>query len=175
MRYFVNIDGEEHVVDLAELPGGQFEVRLPESADADASAGPALPAEISHTADALTVRIGGQVYDLVLDGELPDIEAWSSGRRATLKVESARMRAAAEVKRPGMADSDGVLKSPMPGKVVKVLVAEGDTIEAGAPLIVVEAMKMENELVAPNSGTVQKVHVKPGDTVEGGAKLVTVG
>jgi len=175
MRYFVNIDGEEHVVELAELPGGQLEVRLLDSAGADASAAPALPAEISHSAGALTVRLDGKVYDLVLDGELPDIEAWSSGRRATLKVESARMRAAAEVKRPGAAGGDGVLKSPMPGKVVKVLIAEGDTIEAGMPVVVVEAMKMENELVAPKSGVVQKVHAQPGDTVEGGAKLVTVG
>jgi glutaconyl-CoA/methylmalonyl-CoA decarboxylase subunit gamma len=65
--------------------------------------------------------------------------------------------------------------SPMPGRVVKVLVAEGDQVEAGAPLIVVEAMKMENELVSARSGTVRKVHVARGQTVEGGARLVEVG
>ena len=63
----------------------------------------------------------------------------------------------------------------MPGKVVKVLVAEGDEVAAGVPVVVVEAMKMENELASTRAGVVQKVHVKPGDAVEGGARLVTVG
>ena len=49
-----------------------------------------------------------------------------------------------------------------------------DEVEAGAPIVVVEAMKMENELSAPKAGTVQKLHVAQGDTVEGGARLVTV-
>jgi biotin carboxyl carrier protein len=71
--------------------------------------------------------------------------------------------------------SDGAVTSPMPGKVVKVLVKEGDQVDLGAPLVVVEAMKMENELSAPRAGTVKAVHVKPGDAVEGGALLVTVG
>ena len=73
-----------------------------------------------------------------------------------------------------MTRGDGVITSPMPGKVVKLLVAEGDEVEAGAPIVVVEAMKMENELSAPKAGTVQKLHVAQGDTVEGGARLVTV-
>jgi biotin carboxyl carrier protein len=175
MRYFVNIDGEEHVVELAELPGGQLQVRLLESADADASAAPAVPAEISHTAAGITVRIAGKVYDVVLDGELPSIDAWVGGRRAQLHVETARMRAAAQVKSPHAAGADGVVKSPMPGKVVKVLVGEGDEVEPGMPLVVVEAMKMENELTSPRAGVVRKIHAAPGDTVEGGAKLVTVG
>jgi pyruvate carboxylase subunit B len=63
----------------------------------------------------------------------------------------------------------------MPGKVVKVLVKEGDEVEPGRPMVVVEAMKMENELVAEIAGTVQKVYVQPGDAVEGGARLVTIG
>jgi biotin carboxyl carrier protein len=63
----------------------------------------------------------------------------------------------------------------MPGKVVKVLVAEGDSVDAGKPLVVVEAMKMENELVAEAPGVVKKVYVQPGDAVEGGAKLISIG
>jgi methylmalonyl-CoA carboxyltransferase small subunit len=62
----------------------------------------------------------------------------------------------------------------MPGKVVKVLVKEGDEVEPGRPLVVVEAMKMENELVAEAPGTVKKVHVQPGDAVEGGAALILI-
>ena len=63
----------------------------------------------------------------------------------------------------------------MPGRIVKILVTEGDSVAAGAPLVVVEAMKMENELSAPRAGVVQKLHVQPGETVESGALLVTVG
>ena len=57
---------------------------------------------------------------------------------------------------------------------MRILVAEGATVAAGAPVIVVEAMKMENELAAPRDGVVKKVHVATGATVEGGALLVEV-
>jgi biotin carboxyl carrier protein len=67
-----------------------------------------------------------------------------------------------------------VLASPMPGKVVKVLCSAGDEVAAGAGLVVVEAMKMENELRAPRAGKVEKVHVKEGQPVEGQETLVTL-
>lgn len=174
MRYFVNIDGEEHVVEIAELPGGGYEVRLLDSADADSSTARVLPARYSHTGSARTLQLGDRVFDVVLEGELPKVGAWVSGRRAALTVESARMRAAADVRNLSGDGHDGTVTSPMPGRVIKVLVAEGDEVLSGAPVVVVEAMKMENELGAPKAGVVQKVHVRPGDAVEGGAKLVTV-
>lgn len=174
MRYFVNIDGEEHVVEVAELPGGRHEVRLLASAGADSSTARVLPARFSHTGSALTLQLGERVFDVVLEGELPKLGAWISGHRADLEVESARMRAAAELKVRPSAGHDGTVTSPMPGKVIKVLVAEGDEVADGAPVVVVEAMKMENELGSPRAGVVQKVHVQPGDAVEGGARLVTV-
>jgi biotin carboxyl carrier protein len=62
----------------------------------------------------------------------------------------------------------------MPGKVVRVLVASGDTVHARQPLIVVEAMKMENELRAAGDGTVGEVHVAPGTSVEAGAPLIDI-
>lgn len=64
--------------------------------------------------------------------------------------------------------------SQMPGKVVRVLVAEGDEVEAGAGLIVVEAMKMENEIVTEKGGKVTKVAVAPGEAVEAGALLLVI-
>jgi biotin carboxyl carrier protein len=62
----------------------------------------------------------------------------------------------------------------MPGKVIAVLVAEGDPVEKGQGLVIVEAMKMENEVRSPISGEVKEIKIKPGDTVEGGAVLVIV-
>ncbi|MBI1723186.1 MAG: biotin/lipoyl-binding protein [Gemmatimonadetes bacterium] len=66
----------------------------------------------------------------------------------------------------------GALLAPMPGLVVRVLVAEGDRVAAGAALVVVEAMKMENELKALAPGMVRRVRVEPGTGVEKGAVLV---
>ena len=66
------------------------------------------------------------------------------------------------------------LKAPMPGLLVKVLCAPGDTIAAGQPLAVLQAMKMENELSLPRGGTVTATPVNPGQTVEQGQVLVVV-
>jgi biotin carboxyl carrier protein len=62
----------------------------------------------------------------------------------------------------------------MPGRIVKVLVRPGDRVEAGQGLVVVEAMKMENELRAQGRGVVEQIHVAAGDRVEKGAPLVTL-
>ena len=66
----------------------------------------------------------------------------------------------------------GLLKSSMPGRVVKVLVAEGDLVTRGQPVLVLEAMKMENELKAPMDGEVASLFVADGDAVDTGAKLL---
>ena len=67
------------------------------------------------------------------------------------------------------------LTAPMPGKIVKVLVGQGEAVEAGRGVIVMEAMKMENELKATRSGTVQEIRVKEGQAVEMGAPLLIIG
>jgi biotin carboxyl carrier protein len=174
MRYFVNIDGEELVVEVAELPGSRYALRLLENADSDPAAVEPIQAEAAGTGPGLLVRLGAHVFDLVLDGAPPGLSVWASGRRAALEIESERMRAQRNVKAKSGESASGDLTSPMPGKVVKLLVSEGDTVARGSPVIVVEAMKMENELGAPRSGVIQKVHVAPGDSVEGGARLLTV-
>ena len=62
----------------------------------------------------------------------------------------------------------------MPGKVVRVLVSEGEQVEAGAGLVVVEAMKMQNELKSPKTGRVVRIAAQPGATVNAGEVLVTI-
>lgn len=68
----------------------------------------------------------------------------------------------------------GVVKAIMPGRVVRVLVEEGSVVEKGAGLVILEAMKMENEIAAPAAGTVRKIYAAAGETVEGGADLVLI-
>jgi biotin carboxyl carrier protein len=68
----------------------------------------------------------------------------------------------------------GVVKALMPGRVARVLVSKGDTVKKGAGLLILEAMKMENEIQAPVDGTVDAIFVEPGVTVEGGADLVHI-
>jgi biotin carboxyl carrier protein len=67
------------------------------------------------------------------------------------------------------------IKAPMPGRVVRVLVAAGDRVKARQGVVVVEAMKMENELRAPRDGTVKDIAVAPGAAVESGAVLLVIG
>jgi biotin carboxyl carrier protein len=62
----------------------------------------------------------------------------------------------------------------MPGRVIRIAVAPGATVRAGQSLVVLEAMKMENEVVAAWPGTVLEIHVEPGSTIEANAKLVTL-
>jgi biotin carboxyl carrier protein len=62
----------------------------------------------------------------------------------------------------------------MPGKVVKLLVAEGDLVEMSQPLVIVEAMKMETPLLSPAAGTIRKVHFAEGDLVDAGKPIVEV-
>jgi len=74
----------------------------------------------------------------------------------------------------GAAAGAGALDAPMPGKILEVRVAEGDAVEAGQPLVVLEAMKMENELAAEAAGVVSEFFVEVGQAVEGGDPLFEV-
>lgn len=72
---------------------------------------------------------------------------------------------------PGKAN----LISPMPGTIIKILVNTGDKVEQGQPLVILEAMKMENNINASTTGTVASVEVSPGQTVDTGQLLLTIG
>jgi biotin carboxyl carrier protein len=173
VRYYVTLDTDAAAVplaiDLVELPGGGLQATLDgRQVELDvATLGAGAGAQLS-------VRVDGRMVDLATEGTPPEIGAVASGHRSYVRVESERMRLADQAKKGGGGGADRVIRSPMPGRVVKVLVAKGDSVEAGQGLVVVEAMKMENEVRTRTAGTVLEVHAVAGAAVEGNAKLITL-
>lgn len=166
MRYHVTLpSGREIPVDVAHLPSGQVQVSVE---------GRTLEADVFGQGASLHLRLDGRGVDLWLEGAPPDVGVVANGQRFYARVESQRARDLRGVAKRGPAQGDGLVTSPMPGRVLKVLAREGDEVLAGAPLVVVEAMKMENELHATRSGVVKKIYVTPGATVESGARLIEV-
>ncbi len=111
----------------------------------------------------------GRVTEARVDGDTVSI----AGVRYPIAMEDARKWNPAAAS--GRAQGRSAIKAPMPGKVVRVLVMVGDAVEAGQGLIVVEAMKMQNELKTQRAGKVTEVHAKENDTVEAGTLLLVIG
>jgi biotin carboxyl carrier protein len=120
----------------------------------------------------LSVRVDGEVVDLTARGSLPDLAVVARNLRGRVLVESDRIRVAASPA-PGSTQPK-TIRSPMPGRVVRVPVQAGDAVRTGQALVVLEAMKMENEVLAAHPGTVIEVHVIAGAAVEANAKLLTL-
>ena len=76
---------------------------------------------------------------------------------------------------PAVTGAGDAVKAPMPGTILKVNVAQGQAVKAGQVLVVLEAMKMENEIMAPKNGTVTQVLISKGSSVDTGAPLVVIG
>ena len=104
-------------------------------------------------------------------GSSGDGDAVVAGHVVPIALANRRRRARAIL---GAGNGDQRVVAPMPGKVVKVLVAVGDAVEARQGLIVVEAMKMENELSVTRAGTISKIEVTEGTSVEAGRLLIVV-
>lgn len=127
---------------------------------------------------------GQPVFSLIIDGKSyeayisPGEDAWEVlmlGRLYSATVEDERekrMRAAGSA----TVSSEGEyhLRAPMPGLIVAILVSEGEAIEKGQVLLILESMKMQNELRSPRAGTVTRIRVKDGDRVEQKAPLMGV-
>jgi acetyl/propionyl-CoA carboxylase alpha subunit len=166
MRYFVTFpSGDEIPVDVDHLPGGEISVVIH---------GKQLSADAVALGGCISMCIDHRVVDLWMEGALPGVGVTACGHRLYVEAESERMRALASAQGQKGGTGAGTVVSPMPGRVLKVLVAEGEQVAVGEALVVVEAMKMENELAAARGGTVRKIHVTPGQNVESGALLVEI-
>ena len=126
--------------------------------------------------------LGGWVRSLLVDGASYEVavfrrgtDAWSishRGRSTPVEVLAPLAHLAEATRGEGARKGRQVVAAYMPGRVVAVSVAEGDAVEAGAPLVVLEAMKMQNEIQAERAAVVRRIHVTPGQAVEGGDPLV---
>lgn len=126
------------------------------------------------------VTVDGIAYDVTLESDRAIVDGivhqiGVTGLESHAGNSTAPRPAKAAAARPAAAESGiGAIRAIMPGTIVRVMVAEGNTVVAGDVLLVLEAMKMENELRAPTSGTVRAVHARPGQAVEMNAVLAEI-
>jgi biotin carboxyl carrier protein len=143
--YRISVDGNEFLVDGKKTGRTNFSLIVDNRS---------FEIEVDNTDDEYRVLVDGRNYRIhLVDERRVRVGAVQSG----LQLQGRQM-----------------VSVPMPGKIIAVLVAIGDAVEMGQGLVIVEAMKMENEVRSPISGEVKEIKVKPGDTVEGGALLVIV-
>jgi biotin carboxyl carrier protein len=139
------------------------------------------PVEVDARLLELIVEVEPGVYSVLVDGRsfearaVPGAQGLSvlaGGRQFLAEVRDARNFSRSS--RAALGGGRQNLVAPMPGKVIRVLVAKGDVVEAGQGLVVVEAMKMQNEMKASRPGQVMDVRVRDGDTVSAGQALVVL-
>ncbi len=166
---------------LVEIRGKTHQIRLPEAL-VDGQTFPVVIDGKSCSAvwlrrEALLVLIDDKglernhrVRDTTTQREEGEAETRLPGLEAVVRpdVPGHAQRAKAQ------GDGTAVIKSPITGKALKVLVKVGDLVDGGTPLVIVEAMKMENRLFAPGPGKVQQVSVKDGDAVQTGKELFRI-
>lgn len=166
MRYIATIEGAEHEVEVEELSAETYAISFgPHRFQADLRrVGPA----------AVSIILDHRSFDfaMVRDGEEVVVASRTGTTRLTI-IDAARHALRAR-KGPREVSGRAEIKAAMPGRVVNVLVAPGDEVTANQGVIIVEAMKMENELRSPKAGRVVEVKVAAGQTVEKGELLLVI-
>jgi biotin carboxyl carrier protein len=168
VELFARIGDQEHCITVTGVEGSLFRLSMD---------------GVSWEVDC--VRVSERCYSLIVDGASYEVDIITGvspyavgvqGEVHQVEVLTERERRLKAVRRKAAAVHEGrqVITSPMPSKVVRILVGVGDQVSAGAEIIVVEAMKMENELRASGPGTVREIRVKEGEAVGGGHPLVVI-
>ena len=165
MKYEVVLDGKTRLVELAREDGG-WKITLD-----------------GNLLDANAVEVAPNTFSVLLNGRSHQVRvAPRSDGSLTLHTAVGEYRA--EItdprswrgRRHGALEAEGLqqIAAPMPGKVVRLLVKQGDTVEAGQGLMIVEAMKMQNEIRSPKSGKIEKLCAAEGQAVNAGEVLLWV-
>ncbi len=165
MKYITTVNGKEYVIEIDQddeitVNGARHGIDFQQLA-----AGGTLSLLIDHRSLEAIVEERDDAWEVLLRGEL-----------YTVQVQDERAYRLAQA-RGELSDAQEavVIRSPMPGLILDVLVEEGATIQKGQTVVILESMKMENELRAARDGVVTRVHVRQGDSVEKNQELVTIG
>ena len=150
-KFRVSIDGVERLVDARRIRPGTWSLVIGSAESID-----------------------GKSYLVDLDRRRTGVAASVGASEVTLQVEDALHRRLASAAGPRAAAKGDTIRAPIAGKVVKLLVAVGDHVGPGTAVIVLEAMKMENELVAERGGTVTAIHKQAGQAVDTGDLLIEI-
>lgn len=164
MVYEINVDGKPHRLELEKidgrwqcrLDGGQIEI----------------DAMITRR-DVLSLLVEGRSYEIKREQTATDLHLWVGSTRFAVEVRDPR---SLRSRRGAGDDETGPRKlvAPMPGRIVRILAAEKAAVDAGQGIVVVEAMKMQNEIKSPKKGTVQKILAVAGAAVNAGDVLAIV-
>jgi len=163
MIYEVSVDGKIHRLELNKAEP-RWECKLDgEALNVDA---------VIARPNVLSLIVDGQAYEVKRERTATDLHLWVKSARFAVEVRdprSLRSRAAR-----GGVEGPQKLHAPMPGKIVRVLAPVGTAVNAGQGVLVIEAMKMQNELKSPKAGRVAEVRVAAGDTVSAGDVLAVI-
>ena len=164
MKLALRINGEEdHIEILAPRPDCRFQL----------DSGPVRDAGVENPVPGIySVLMDGRSYDARVEDAPGGLVVVIDGYRFEIEVRDPRRRMRGSGGRSG--EGLQTLVAPMPGKVVRVLLEPGDPVEAGQGVVVVEAMKMQNEIRAPRAGKVLSIAAKEGATVAAGEVLATI-
>jgi biotin carboxyl carrier protein len=163
LKYVVDINGRRHVVSI-DGSGVRVDGETVAAHLAELPRTPVWMLTLEHAAYAVRVRRGGErgSYTLWIDGHRFVASALDERTRAIRDLDVER----------NVSSGPAPLSAPMPGLIVRVLVSEGQIVQPGEGLVVIEAMKMENELRAAAAARVKAVHARAGAPVEKGALLI---
>ena len=166
MNYIVELNGERKTVSI-ETSGVSYEGEAVEHAElSDVENSPVR-----------VIKLGSRVYRVVAEKKQGRgrYALWVDGHRFEVEALDERTRSIRDLSAANAGPlGPAPVLAPMPGLIVRVNVSPGDAVEAGQGVIVMEAMKMENELRATSSGRVKSVEVSPGTAVEKGTLLVAL-
>lgn len=176
-KYYVQLEDNEIGFDVSETAQGVIVQLVAQDADEDPRHVDFAPVHAtSGTGEGLySLLVNGNSYQLYIERTALRYRVALQRHRFDLTVQSEREWRLHKVA-PKQVVSSGrvVIAAPMPGLVKSVLAVEGDEVVSGQRLAVLEAMKMENDIIAPRHGRVATIHVQAGTVVEGGKPLVTL-
>jgi biotin carboxyl carrier protein len=165
-RYIATVEGTEHEFEVEELAANSIRLKIGKSEfEADVR-------QVGGSSYSILVNNRSFDFEVVPEGDELIVASRRGASRVTLIDVARRSRrgGSARAEIAGRAE----IKAMMPGRVVNVLVKPGETVAQGQGLIIIEAMKMENELKSPKAGVVAEVKVAAGQTVEKGGVLIVI-